>query len=494
MYLVLVEVTSSRPRPIQHFDLFLRPDGVIRIGGAAWGARARRVLTSARGAEYRRRLPCGGTRSASRPRRPVRPGRDVRRNSTEKGCPRPSTPGRGTRGSGPEPRAPTGDAGSARGSGCRKKPASGRLRAILTTVATALVSARLVPRPASSCGRTAGAFWRAPGVGRSQGTGWPRYTGSRWPRSLVPLDEVGGPVWGFVSPLSVSFPTRRYLHVAVNGRVVDTDSFAPAVAKAYADLLPKGKHPAALCASELGPGEVDVNVHSGEERRPLEGWPLRLSPGGRRHPGPPWRRRGRRVGGAGGGGESDSSPIGQFAGRCILAEVGGRADHPRPARGTRAYPLREALKNVRGTPANLPVPAVVRPPVDLAPEVWNFEVELEALGFRVEPFGVARCACSRPRVGGGPRGKAPGALEALAGGEDLAKALACRGLTKFGESLTQEEMVSLLREWSATEFKEICPHGRPIAKRIYLSRICCASSGGSSRPRRPSGSARSQRR
>ncbi len=40
-------------------------------------------------------------------------------------------------------------------------------------------------------------------------------------------------VWGFVSPLSVSFPTRRYVHVAVNGRVVDTDSFAPAVSKAY---------------------------------------------------------------------------------------------------------------------------------------------------------------------------------------------------------------------------------------------------------------------
>src|SRR5215212_6208578 len=32
-------------------------------------------------------------------------------------------------------------------------------------------------------------------------------------------------IWGFVSPLAVSFPTRRYLHVAVNGRVVEADSF-----------------------------------------------------------------------------------------------------------------------------------------------------------------------------------------------------------------------------------------------------------------------------
>jgi hypothetical protein len=41
-----------------------------------------------------------------------------------------------------------------------------------------------------------------------------------------------------------------------------------------------------------------------------------------------------------------------------------------------------------------------------------------------------------------------GAVEALAGGEDLAKTLACRGSTKFGESLSREEMVSLLQEWS----------------------------------------------
>ena len=60
-------------------------------------------------------------------------------------------------------------------------------------------------------------------------------------RSIIALEDPV--VWGFVSPLAVSFPTRRYLHVAVNGRVVDTDSFAPAISKAYVDLLPKGRHP-----------------------------------------------------------------------------------------------------------------------------------------------------------------------------------------------------------------------------------------------------------
>ena len=48
-------------------------------------------------------------------------------------------------------------------------------------------------------------------------------------RSLVALEDPV--VWGFASPLAISFPTRRYLHVAVNGRVVEADSFAPAVGK-----------------------------------------------------------------------------------------------------------------------------------------------------------------------------------------------------------------------------------------------------------------------
>jgi DNA mismatch repair protein MutL len=88
-------------------------------------------------------------------------------------------------------------------------------------------------------------------------------------RNLVALEDPV--VWGFVSPLAVSFPTRRYLHVAVNGRVVDTDSFVPAISKAYADLLPKGRHPAAFLRLELGPGEVDVNVHPAKSAVRLRG-------------------------------------------------------------------------------------------------------------------------------------------------------------------------------------------------------------------------------
>ncbi|MDQ3913135.1 MAG: hypothetical protein M3305_15465 [Actinomycetota bacterium] len=133
-------------------------------------------------------------------------------------------------------------------------------------------------------------------------------------RSLIALEDPV--VWGFVSPLAVSFPTRRYLHVAVNGRVVEADSFAPAVAKAYADLLPKGRHPAAFLRLELGPGEVDVNVHpaksavrlrGGRSAYPLVVGTIRAALAGERE-----------VGGAPPEETShELTPIGQFAGRCI---------------------------------------------------------------------------------------------------------------------------------------------------------------------------------
>ena len=96
-------------------------------------------------------------------------------------------------------------------------------------------------------------------------------------------------------------------------------------------------------------------------------------------------------------------------------------------------------------------------PEDLAPEVLTFEVEMEALGFRFEPFGEGTLRISAvPETVTDPETALLAALYALAGGEDLAKALACKGSTRFGESLSGEEMEMLLKEWSVTEFRETC--------------------------------------
>ena len=287
-------------------------------------------------------------------------------------------------------------------------------------------------------------------------------------RDLLALED---PVlWGFVSPLAVSFPTRRYLHVAVNGRVVEADSFAPAVAKAYADLLPKGRHPAAFLRLELGPGEVDVNVHpaksavrlrGGRSAYPLVVGTIRAA-----------LAREREAGG-------DSLPeegsdaltlIGQFAGRCIVAQEGQELVVLDQHGAHERILYEQFSKNPRAEAVPLSEPVVVRLPEDLAPEAWDFEAELRALGFRYEPFGESALRVTAvPATVADPEAALLVALHALAGGEDLAKALACRGSTRFGEDLGREEMEALLRGWSSTEFREVCPHGRPIVKRLSLS-------------------------
>ena len=286
-------------------------------------------------------------------------------------------------------------------------------------------------------------------------------------RSLVALEDPV--VWGFVSPLAVSFPTRRYLHVAVNGRVVEADSFAPAVARAYADLLPKGRHPAAFLRLELGPGEVDVNVHpaksavrlrGGRSAYPLVVGTIRAALAQERAVG---------DGATPEEGSQELALIGQFAGRCIIAQEGDELiildQH-----GAHERILYERFSaSLRAEAVPLASPVVAQLPEDLAPEVWNFEAELEALGFRFEAFGEGALRVTAvPGTVTDPEAALLAALYALAGGEDLAKALACKGSTRFGENLSRDEMEVLLREWSSTEFREICPHGRPIVKRLAL--------------------------
>jgi DNA mismatch repair protein MutL len=288
-------------------------------------------------------------------------------------------------------------------------------------------------------------------------------------KSLIPLeDEV---VWGFVSPASLGFPTRRHFHVAVNGRVVEGDSFAPAVAKAYADLLPKGRHPAAFLRLELGPGEVDVNVHPAKSAVRLRGgrsaYPLVVGA---------IRNALSMEKGSGGGSEAEVasgslSLVGQFAGRFIVADDGGESLIVLDQHGAHERILYERLsKNPEGRPVSLEPPTIARMPGELMSEVWNFEEELRTLGFEAEPFGdVAVRITSAPEAAADPETSLVAAVEALMGGEDLAKALACKGSRKFGEELTRTEMERMLEEWSSCEFPGICPHGRPIVKRVKVA-------------------------
>lgn len=289
-------------------------------------------------------------------------------------------------------------------------------------------------------------------------------------RSLVSLEDPI--VWGLVSPLEVSFPTRRHLHVAVNGRVVDTDSFAPAIARAYADLLPKGRHPAAFLRLDLGPGEVDVNVHPAKSAVRLRGgrsaYPLvvgtiraALSPDRGPGPGTPVDEVG-----------DELVPIGQFAGRCIIAQEGEELVILDQHGAHERILYEKLLENPKAEPVKLRPPVTAVLPGDLAPEAWTFEAELDSLGFLFEPFGAdAVRLTAAPETASDPEAAFLAALHALAGGEDLAKALACKGSTKFGQSLSKEEIAALLQEWSSCKFPNVCPHGRPIVKRVALDSL-----------------------
>jgi DNA mismatch repair protein MutL len=94
---------------------------------------------------------------------------------------------------------------------------------------------------------------------------------------------------------------------------------------------------------------------------------------------------------------------------------------------------------------------------------------MEVLGFRLGPFGEDTVRITAvPGTVTDPEVALLGALHALAGGEDLAKALACKGSTRLGETLSPEELRALLAEWNVCEFRDVCPHGRPIVKRLSL--------------------------
>ena len=144
--------------------------------------------------------------------------------------------------------------------------------------------------------------------------------------------------------------------------------------------------------------------------------------------------------------------------RCVLAQEGDELiildQH-----GAHERILYERLsKNPEGVAVELASPAVVRLPEGLDPEAWNFEAELETLGFEIEPFGEGTLRVLKaPETVTDAEAALVAALVALAGGEDLAKALACKGSTKFGEDLSKEEMAALLKEWSSTEFKDTNP-------------------------------------
>ncbi|MGQ9366968.1 DNA mismatch repair endonuclease MutL [Azospirillum sp. ST 5-10] len=81
--------------------------------------------------------------------------------------------------------------------------------------------------------------------------------------NAVPVDATreGARLAGWIGLPTLHRPTARQQHLFVNGRPVRDKLMVGAVRGAYADFLPRDRHPLLALFLELDPLEVDVNVH-----------------------------------------------------------------------------------------------------------------------------------------------------------------------------------------------------------------------------------------
>jgi DNA mismatch repair protein MutL len=81
-----------------------------------------------------------------------------------------------------------------------------------------------------------------------------------------PFDEEETPaipirIWGFIGAPGISRSNRENQHLFVNQRPVDNVGLSMALREGYHTALMKGKYPVCCLFLEIGPGEVDVNIH-----------------------------------------------------------------------------------------------------------------------------------------------------------------------------------------------------------------------------------------
>ena len=82
-------------------------------------------------------------------------------------------------------------------------------------------------------------------------------------QQLVPVNYHEPPytVRGFISPPTMSKPTRSHQWFFVNNRFVRNKTLASAVSHAYHGFIPEGRQPIVVLFLDLPPELVDVNVH-----------------------------------------------------------------------------------------------------------------------------------------------------------------------------------------------------------------------------------------
>jgi len=328
---------------------------------------------------------------------------------------------------------------------------------------------------------------------------------------------------GYATRGTVTFPSRRYQYLFVNGRPVEDRALTRAIGQASRDAIRLDRHPGVFLFLTAEPGAVDVNVspaktqvrfadaatafrlvyhalHSallaGKEERRLRPVPsgsiLAEAPAAYRDPfaaapgapvgvpplspapEPPVPEAAvpaeKRV--------PDIVPIGQYRESFILASgpegllvIDQHAAHERT--------LYERIRDRIASGRVLSQKLLVRVLFEASPE----EVEtlaarmddLAASGFEVEPMSgrsyaiAALPAETTERDPAQTLRRALASLAAEAGNSDealrrdrLAASLACRSAVTIRYHLAPEEIRHLVSDWAKTRDRFTCPHGRPV--------------------------------
>jgi DNA mismatch repair protein MutL len=340
---------------------------------------------------------------------------------------------------------------------------------------------------------------------------------------LESFEARAGPLkaTGFTTRGSVTFPSRRYQYLFVNGRPVEDRALSRAILQASRDAIRTDRHPAVFLYLAAQPGAVDVNVspaktqvrfsdagtafrlvyhavHSallaGKEERRLKSVPTatenRVGEPQEAYPGEPPSTV---LPGAPVGVPSipklepppapaEKKPpelvlIGQHRESFLVASgpeglllIDQHAAHERI--------LYERIRDRLAAGRILAQRLLLRALFEATPE--EVEVlathfpELTASGFEIEPMSGRSYAIAALPAEATDREPAETLHEVLAGlaGEGasdadrrrdrLAAALACRSAVTIRYHLAPEEIRRLLADWMKTADRFTCPHGRPV--------------------------------
>jgi DNA mismatch repair protein MutL len=305
----------------------------------------------------------------------------------------------------------------------------------------------------------------------------------------APVDgeREGVRVTGTVCYPSVTRARNEHVYTAVNGRVLRDATVREAAVAGYGDLLPGDRSPVAVLNVELPPERVDANVHPAKAevrfREPETVTTAVEAAVSEALAGEELARQGAVTEEAlealsGDEPFAEVDVIGQFRELYLLCESEGEllvvdqhAAHERVTYERLRAALDGGLEVARLDP---PVTVSLSP---AGAALVDAELSaIEALGFRLEPFGETTY-----RVTGVPaplgRAAEPGAvrdvLDAFLAGdrptdprEELLAELACHPSLRAGDRLTPADGTALLAELGGCEQPYACPHGRPTVLSI----------------------------